>query len=98
SSAAGRLEIVAAEGDTLPIGAVIARIGVAAQNSGQAGGSAGGGAAPVPVVVPESPSAAAAVQGAPPAVAAPAPVTGSVVELAEGAPELPPVVPDAAAV
>ncbi len=91
SSAAGRLEIVAAEGDTLPIGAVIARIGSVADGSEADRGSAALAGA---VAVPQSPSAAAGVQGAPPAVAAPAPVAPSAVEFADREPGLEPV-PDA---
>jgi pyruvate dehydrogenase E2 component (dihydrolipoamide acetyltransferase) len=67
SDAAGRLEIVAAEGDTLPIGAVIARLGGAADTGNGDRSSA------------ESPGAAA-VQGAPPAVAAPAGVAEGVLD------------------
>ncbi len=68
SSAAGRLEIVAAEGDTLPIGAVIARIGVVADGSeadrgsaaspgqpgatGEPGAASGSASAPAGAVVP----------------------------------------------
>ena len=73
SDATGRLEIVAAEGDTLPIGAVIARLGGAADPTDQAGAAAAHGG---------EPSAAAGVQGAPPAVAAPEPLADAVTDLA----------------
>jgi pyruvate dehydrogenase E2 component (dihydrolipoamide acetyltransferase) len=88
SAASGRLEIVAAEGDTLPIGAVIARIGAAADSSDRLGGSAGAEAAVVDVgsaggagsvAGAASPNAAAGVQGAPPPVAAPAPLAAEVI-------------------
>ena len=63
SSAAGRLEIVAAEGDTLPIGAVIARMGVAGRTGGWPGPGRGRPGrrrrAVRAIVVPESPSPAA---------------------------------------
>jgi pyruvate dehydrogenase E2 component (dihydrolipoamide acetyltransferase) len=63
----GVLEIVAAEGDTLPIGAVIARLG----------GSNGGPPAEAPdeaaVEVAATVEAPVALQGTPPVVAAPAP-------------------------
>jgi pyruvate dehydrogenase E2 component (dihydrolipoamide acetyltransferase) len=80
SDAAGQLEIVAAEGDTLPIGAVIARLGGAAEQSEVDRESAGSVDEPPQEAVPESPSAAAGVQGAPPAVAAPAAVAEGVVD------------------
>jgi pyruvate dehydrogenase E2 component (dihydrolipoamide acetyltransferase) len=61
ADADGRLEIIAGEGDTLPIGAPIARLG------GPGGGAAGGAATAPPVDAP-----AVAVQGTPPIVATPA--------------------------
>jgi pyruvate dehydrogenase E2 component (dihydrolipoamide acetyltransferase) len=88
SAASGRLEIVAAEGDTLPIGAVIARIGAVADSSDRLGGSAGAEVAVVDVgsaggagsvAGAASPNAAAGVQGAPPPVAAPAPLAAEVI-------------------
>jgi pyruvate dehydrogenase E2 component (dihydrolipoamide acetyltransferase) len=60
ADADGRLEIIAGEGDTLPIGAPIARLG-------GDGAAAGGAVAAPPVAAP-----AVAVQGTPPIVATPA--------------------------
>jgi pyruvate dehydrogenase E2 component (dihydrolipoamide acetyltransferase) len=86
SDATGRLEIVAAEGDTLPIGAVIARLGGEADGSDRGGASAGGGgdAGGAPAGVLRDP--AAGVQGAPPAVAAPDSVADGVIDLPVDAP------------
>jgi pyruvate dehydrogenase E2 component (dihydrolipoamide acetyltransferase) len=84
SDAAGRLEILAAEGDTLPIGAVIARLGGPADASDPAGDSAG---RPDPPAAPvASPNAPAAVQGTPPAVALPRPIVDGVVASPGAAP------------
>jgi pyruvate dehydrogenase E2 component (dihydrolipoamide acetyltransferase) len=68
----GVLEIVAAEGDTLPIGTVIARIGSAATPGASGNGAAGAAAAesagdassaPAPVPTPDAPSPARAPAG-----------------------------------
>ncbi|HZO35588.1 MAG TPA: biotin/lipoyl-containing protein, partial [Solirubrobacteraceae bacterium] len=79
ADAAGVLEIVAAEGDTLPIGAVIARIGggggADASGNGQAAPAAEA-AAPEPAAAAEAPAekpAPAPAAAAPAAPAAPAP-------------------------
>src|SRR3954469_19446308 len=60
----GVLEIVAAEGETLPIGAVIARIGGGGSNGAAAAEPTGETTAPVPVPEPDAPAP-------PPAPAAP---------------------------
>ncbi len=81
ADAAGRLEILAQEGDTLPIGAAIARLDGDAP--GGAGPAAGVQGAPPPVAVPGAPApvgpepaaappaAPASIQGTPPVIAAP---------------------------
>jgi pyruvate dehydrogenase E2 component (dihydrolipoamide acetyltransferase) len=84
SDASGRLEIVAAEGDTLPIGAVIARLGAPADASQPAGDTAGevGATSAQAQAEAQEPGAAAGVQGVPPAVAAPEQMAAAVIDVA----------------
>jgi pyruvate dehydrogenase E2 component (dihydrolipoamide acetyltransferase) len=72
ADAAGALEILAAEGDTLPIGAVIARLGNGqGASTNAAARTPDAGAALSIAAASQPPAASAAVQGAPPVVAAP---------------------------
>jgi pyruvate dehydrogenase E2 component (dihydrolipoamide acetyltransferase) len=77
SDAAGKLsEILAAEGDTLPIGEVIARVGEGAPASGN-GGEPAAKPAPEPTPAKEEPAPSTATADAPPPAAAPAPAAPS---------------------
>ncbi len=69
SDAAGRLEILAQEGDTLPIGTAIARLDGDGDGDGD-GGSPAVAAVPAPAAAASGPPGA--VQGTPPPVAVPA--------------------------
>ncbi|MEA2265628.1 MAG: hypothetical protein QOE27_1211 [Solirubrobacteraceae bacterium] len=79
SDADGLLEILAHEGDTLPIGAAIARLGggdsppshASAVQGTPPGVAAPGVAGPAGPAIPDPPPAPAAIQGTPPVVAAP---------------------------
>src|SRR6476661_2746162 len=71
SDAAGVLSIVAAAGETLPIGTVIARL-----DGGSNGGGASAAPAPAPAAAPEQPASDPATP--PPAPDAPAAVSGRV--------------------
>jgi pyruvate dehydrogenase E2 component (dihydrolipoamide acetyltransferase) len=85
----GVLEIVAAEGDTLPIGAIIARVGSPQIGSPPTAGAAGNGAAGAAVAAPatgEATSASAPVPVPVPDAPVPAPAAGGGAAPATAAP------------